>query len=89
MKRTNLYGKDCNLAIGTILDLTKIMAIEFTTELEHFDTIEEMERYLINLENKKFLTTHYISYADYGDCVLFKFRDSIGNQTILRIEREF
>lgn len=86
MKRTNLYGKDCNLAIGTILDLTKIMAIEFTTELEHFDTIEEMERYLTNLENKNFLKTHYISYTDYGDCVLFKFRDSIGNPTILRIE---
>ena len=89
MKKMSLTNKSgCSYAIGQLLDDREIAEIEFRLGIDDCDNADEMENYIISLENDGKLMTHYLKYAIHKKGWLFYFKDSLDNRYYLYVEKE-
>lgn len=86
MYLTNKGG--LSFAIDTLLDSREIVEIEFKLGIDDCESANEMEDYILQLENDGKLMTHYIKYETHKNGWLFYFRDSMDNRYYLYVEKE-
>lgn len=89
MKKMHLTNKGgLSFAIDTLLDSREIAEIEFKLGIDDCESADEMEKYIIKLENDKKLMVHYTKYEIHKNGWLFYFRDSLDNRYYLYVEKE-